>query len=142
MSEKSPQNPADPALAPARPAATVILVRDGRDGLETLLLHRNSKLAFHGGSWVFPGGRVDAGDYPPDAPGDMEAAARRAAVREAKEEAGLDVAEKALVYFSHWTTPSGLPKRFSTWFLPRTCTRGGSRGGRGRNPRPSMDGAQ
>ena len=39
-------------------AATVVLLRDGAGGLETLLLRRNSRIAF-GGMWVFPGGRVD-----------------------------------------------------------------------------------
>ncbi|MFT5390962.1 MAG: 8-oxo-dGTP pyrophosphatase MutT (NUDIX family) [Gammaproteobacteria bacterium] len=104
------------APATASPAATVILLRDGTSGLETLLLRRNSKLAFHGGSWVFPGGRVDRADYP-DAEGeDEDGAATYAAVREAKEESGLDVDRDSLIYFSHWTTPVGLPKRFSTWF--------------------------
>lgn len=100
----------------AVPAATVILLRDGIDGLETLLLRRNSQLAFHGGSWVFPGGRVDPEDYGPGGPDDVEAAAAAAAVREAKEEADLNIAQEELIYFSHWTTPTGLPKRFSTWF--------------------------
>ena len=39
------------------PAATVVVVRDGNDGVETLMLRKNSKLAF-GGMWVFPGGRI------------------------------------------------------------------------------------
>lgn len=100
------------------PAATVILIRDGEDGLETLVLRRNSKLAFAGGHWVFPGGRVDEGDV---ADGETDrlslAAARRAAVREAAEEAGLVVATDALVPFSHWTPPAVAIKRFSTWFF-------------------------
>ena len=33
-------------------------------GVETLMLRRNSKLAFAGGAWVFPGGRIDPEDYP------------------------------------------------------------------------------
>jgi len=40
---------------PALPAATVIVLRDGVDGPETLMLRKNSKIAF-GGMWVFPGG--------------------------------------------------------------------------------------
>ena len=28
------------------------------------MLRRNSKLKFAGGMWVFPGGRIDEGDYP------------------------------------------------------------------------------
>lgn len=102
---------------PAVPAATVILVRDTAQHLETLLLRRNSRLAFHGGAWVFPGGRVDTTDYPAHAPHDLATAARYAAVREAQEEAGLDLRPEALVPFSHWTTPLGRPQRFATWFF-------------------------
>ena len=40
------------------PAATVVLLRDGADGIETLMLRKNSKIAF-AGMWVFPGGRID-----------------------------------------------------------------------------------
>mgnify|MGYP003343572357 CR=1 FL=1 len=47
---------------PAVPAATVIVLRDTADGLETLMLRRASKLSFAGGLWVFPGGRVDDAD--------------------------------------------------------------------------------
>jgi 8-oxo-dGTP pyrophosphatase MutT (NUDIX family) len=104
---------ADPVPVPVRPAATVILLRDGLDGLEVLLLRRSAELAFHGGSWVFPGGRVDA----EDGDGDAKLAARAAAVREAREEAGLVVDAGSLVPFSHWTTPPGPPRRFSTWFF-------------------------
>ena len=99
---------------PAIPAATVILLRDAGGGIETLMLRRNSKLAF-GGMWVFPGGRVDEGDH--DGTGDELGAARRAAVREAEEEAGLIVAVDDLVAVSHWTPPPVTPKRFSTWFF-------------------------
>src|SRR5438067_766668 len=89
--------------APA-PAATVILLRESSAALEVLLLRRSSQLAFHGGAWVFPGGRVDPEDLGDD--GD-EPAARRAAAREAREEAGVEVDPDALVAFSHWTTPEG-----------------------------------
>jgi 8-oxo-dGTP pyrophosphatase MutT (NUDIX family) len=100
----------------AAPAATVVLLRDGESGLEVLLTRRSSKLAFHGGAWVFPGGRIDPEDYA-DAPDDLAAAARRAAAREAKEEAGVDVDPDTLVHFSNWTTPEISPKRFATWFF-------------------------
>lgn len=98
-------------------AATVILIRDGAAGLETLMLRRNSKLDFAGGMWVFPGGRVDPGDRLGLDPSDALGAARRAAVREAREETGLVLAEEALVPFSHWTPPDTAPKRFLTWFF-------------------------
>lgn len=99
---------------PAIPAATVVLVRDGDDGLEVLMLHRVSKVAF-GGMWVFPGGRVEEGDREPGA--DDASAARRAAAREALEECGLAVDPEDLVPFSHWVPPAITPRRFSTHFF-------------------------
>lgn len=108
---------------PIRSAATVIVVRDGADGLETLLLRRHSDIAFHGGAWVFPGGRIDESDYgsapvPTDPMSDEHApAARTAAVREAREEAGIALDPAALVPFSHWTTPALRIKRYATWFF-------------------------
>jgi 8-oxo-dGTP pyrophosphatase MutT (NUDIX family) len=99
---------------PARPAATVVLVRDGEDGLETLLLHRNSALAF-GGMWVFPGGQIDDADR--HGAGDDLDAARRAAVREAREEAGLVIDPAALRWISTWVPPPIAPVRFHTWFF-------------------------
>jgi 8-oxo-dGTP pyrophosphatase MutT (NUDIX family) len=100
------------------PAATVVLLRDASHALEVLLLRRNSQLAFHGGAWVFPGGRIDAEDA--GAGGD-EGAARRAAAREAREEAGLAVDPSALVQISHWTTPEDCPSASppgSSWPRP------------------------
>ncbi len=105
-----------PGEAPV-PAATVILLRDGAEGLETLMLRRNSKLAFVGGMWVFPGGRVDPEDREGLAPDDEVGHARLAAVREAREEAGIEVDEASLVTLSHWTPPPITPKRFLTWFF-------------------------
>lgn len=52
--------PAEPAEA--RPAATVVLLRDGRDGPEALLMRRHRRSGFVPGAWVFPGGRVDPAD--------------------------------------------------------------------------------
>jgi 8-oxo-dGTP pyrophosphatase MutT (NUDIX family) len=98
------------------PAATVVVVRDGPDGPEVLMLRRNSKLVF-GGMWVFPGGRVDPGDADPADPGGVLAAARRAAVRETEEEAGLHLDAAALVPLSHWIPPAQAPRRYATWFF-------------------------
>ena len=100
---------------PAIPAATVILVRDGSAGLEVLMLHRVSKVAF-GGMWVFPGGRVDDGDRRSDDESD-QVCARRAAAREALEECGLAVDPDDLVAFSHWVPPAITPRRYATWFF-------------------------
>jgi 8-oxo-dGTP pyrophosphatase MutT (NUDIX family) len=108
------------------PAATVIVARDSDDGIEALMLRRNSKLAFAGGMWVFPGGRLDPDDFDladtdaadaDAAETDELAAYRRAAVREAREEADLVLDADTLVPFSHWEPPPITPKRFSTWFF-------------------------
>lgn len=97
-------------------AATVILLRDGSSGLETLMLRRNSKIVF-GGMWVFPGGRVDPEDWRGIEEGDDLAASRRAAEREAMEECALRVDAGTMLPFSHWTPPPVTPKRFLTWFF-------------------------
>ncbi|HET9077286.1 MAG TPA: NUDIX hydrolase [Acidimicrobiales bacterium] len=107
-----PAGPAEPT-----PAATVIPLRDGPSGIEVLMLRRNSRGAF-GGMWVFPGGQVDPSDLPGHpAAGDEIAAARRAAVREAQEEAGIDLDPDSLVVLSFWLPPPEAPRRFATWFF-------------------------
>ncbi len=102
----------------ATPAATVVVLRD-RDELEVLVLRRDDSLGFAGGAWVFPGGRIDPEDHAACADGDLEQAARRAAVREAAEEAGLVLDEDRLHRWSHWTPPSRAGRRFTTAFF---CT--------------------
>ena len=101
------------------PAATVVLVRESKQdpGLQVLLLQRNSRLVFHGGHWVFPGGRIDEADYDKTAGGLEYLAAKKAAVRETREEAGLEINEDQLIHTAHWTTPPKMPRRFSTWFF-------------------------
>lgn len=55
--------PAEPVAA--RPAATIVLMRDGAQGSEVLLLRRNRTAGFVPGAYVFPGGRVDGADGRP-----------------------------------------------------------------------------
>jgi len=100
-------------------AATVILVRPDGD---LLMLRRDSRLSFAGGLWVFPGGRVDPGDY--DDTGALDVAERNAAAREAAEEAGLVLDPADLVRFSHWTPPPQANKRFSTAFFVAAAPEG------------------
>jgi 8-oxo-dGTP pyrophosphatase MutT (NUDIX family) len=82
-----------------RPASTVLLLRDGVDGLEVLMVTRHQDMVFGSGAFVFPGGRVDTGDHAiaeqpdlcPDRSG-LDAAAmsfRVAAIRETFEECGI-----------------------------------------------------
>ena len=87
------------SVEPVHPAATVVLVRDGSEGLEVLLVQRNKAVQHMGGMWVFPGGKVDPADYPSN--GDTYIAARNAAIRETREEAGLR-------------------SRLNSWFTSRT----------------------
>jgi 8-oxo-dGTP pyrophosphatase MutT (NUDIX family) len=48
-----------------RPAAGVILVRDGGDGPEVLLVRRRSDMGFAADAYVFPGGTLDDDDGDP-----------------------------------------------------------------------------
>ena len=108
----------DPNVSALIPAATVVLVRQGDTGIEVLMLRKNSKITF-GGMWVFPGGKIDAADYPGGVADEanIDAAARAAAVRETQEEAGITVDAQDYVFLSHWTPPPGQQKRFATWFF-------------------------
>lgn len=101
-----PQTPGE--AAPTRPAATVILLREGDapDRPEVLLLRRHDRAGFAASAWVFPGGVVDPGDAAIDGdswtgidPDDLAArfeltpeqvlATHVAAARETYEEAGI-----------------------------------------------------
>jgi 8-oxo-dGTP pyrophosphatase MutT (NUDIX family) len=93
----------------AHPAATVVLLRQGTDGCEVLLVRRSARLSFHGGAWVFPGGRIDSADYAAADSADVAGAARHAAARETREEAGVEVSPQCLVLFARWVTPEELP---------------------------------
>ena len=111
--EKKSAEEVDPPI----PAATVVLLRDGASGVEVLMLRRNSKISF-GGMWVFPGGRIDPGDYASGTSADdPDIAARNAAVRETQEEAGIVTHPDDFVWFAHWSPPPSTQKRFATWFF-------------------------
>ncbi|MGH3360506.1 MAG: NUDIX hydrolase, partial [Nocardioidaceae bacterium] len=62
------QDVANRSAEPVRPvdAATVVLLRDGADGLEAYFLRRQPTMAFAAGMYVFPGGRVDPRDADAD----------------------------------------------------------------------------
>jgi 8-oxo-dGTP pyrophosphatase MutT (NUDIX family) len=90
MTSQTPQ-PVTPRLA-----ATVLLLRDGGDGLEVLMISRHEEAGFAAGALVFPGGKVDPVDAAlaaccPPAPELDEPALvlRIAAIRETFEECGI-----------------------------------------------------
>lgn len=84
-----------PDVAPAIPAATLVILHDRPNAPPDLLMVERAKaMAFAGGALVFPGGRVDPGDYAMVSSygGDRnDTAARIAAIRETIEEAGLPI---------------------------------------------------
>jgi len=99
-----------PVVTP-RQAATVIVLRGASEGLEVLLVKRTPEARFMGGVWVFPGGSVD------DTEGDGDRSHRAAAVRELREETGIELANpEILVKFSRWITPAEVTIRFDTHF--------------------------
>src|SRR5688500_2025569 len=74
------------------PAATLVLMRPGKDAPELLGMERAAKMAFAPGAVVFPGGRVEADDHALAARiggGFDHAAARITAIRETIEEVGV-----------------------------------------------------
>lgn len=118
-----------------RPAATAVVIRSAAHGFEVLLLCRSKKSTFADSVWVFPGGGVEPQDFdlvpaqiesaadaqakselPNGNALELEQATRYAAVRETAEECGLSLSVDGLVPYSHWTTPVGPPRRYSTWF--------------------------
>ncbi|KAF1048982.1 MBL fold metallo-hydrolase [Xylophilus sp.] len=92
--------------APARAAATVVLLRDmpGGAGVEVLMTRRSHRASFAPSAYVFPGGGIDASDADPathalaDHREDQDAQQRTqaiAAIRESFEELGVLLARDA-----------------------------------------------
>jgi 8-oxo-dGTP pyrophosphatase MutT (NUDIX family) len=82
--------------ATPRPAATILLLRDGSEGLEVFMVVRHHQIDFAGGALVFPGGRVEEADHVLAAELDARLALdpptlpfRVAAIRETFEECGV-----------------------------------------------------
>jgi len=81
--------------AEARPASTVVVLRESASGPEILMLKRSGRAGFFPHAWVFPGGRVDDADSLVQHCGSvdgLEAADGHfvvAAIRECFEEAGV-----------------------------------------------------
>lgn len=124
------------------PAATVILLRDGGEGFEVLMVQRNARGVF-GSMVVFPGGRVDECDVRNGHSAADDESHRMAGLRELAEEAGILLTEagaipapplkgphfhewvessghrlatRDLTLVSRWVTPEISPRRFDTRF--------------------------
>ena len=126
-----------------RDAASLILWRDGPQGVEVLMGRRHRDMRFMPGVLVFPGGRVDLADYHARPLQDLPASTRRmleissrpsqatalavCALRELEEEAGLVLGEMVagrlhpalgpLHYLTRAITPADRPMRFHARFL-------------------------
>jgi 8-oxo-dGTP pyrophosphatase MutT (NUDIX family) len=132
-----PPEGAKPKAARPRDAATLILVRGGR---EVMMGQRSRGHVFMPDKWVFPGGRVDPGDARARAATELTAeteallkkgaVSRRpprafalAAVRETLEEAGLQVGGPngpeldKLSFIARAVTPPYRPRRFDARFF-------------------------
>ena len=122
------------SVSTARPAATVVVARDREDrtAFDVLMLRRNDKIAFMGGAYVFPGGRVDERDAAAasdrfrtaesrrrfhDLPPAEEWSYRTAAARELEEEATVRIDPLDLVPMAHWVTPEVETRRYDTRFF-------------------------
>lgn len=86
------------------PSSTILLLRDGAEGLEVFMVVRHHQIDFASGALVFPGGKVDKADSArhvrsrvdgAEAFDDTLLALRVAAIREAFEEAGVLLARNA-----------------------------------------------
>jgi len=94
---------AKPEPAPALPSATILLVRDGRAGLEVFMVERHHEIDTASGASVFPGGKLAEGDSDPalrascdgaEGLDDEGLALAVAAIRESFEECGVLLARR------------------------------------------------
>jgi 8-oxo-dGTP pyrophosphatase MutT (NUDIX family) len=143
-----PDNAAAPAVTtPAlpRPAATLLIVREGAGGHEVLMGRRSASHRFMPNSLVFPGGAVDEADYRaplavPLPPHVVRLVTRQvnaafahalgaALARELEEETGLTLGQPPALddvdYLCRAITPSIRPKRFDAWFFVVSAARVG-----------------
>ena len=86
----------DTAARPA-PSATILMLRDGGEGLEVFMVVRHHQIDFASGALVFPGGKADPQDFDPALKAHLDGAAddddmramQVSAIREAFEECGI-----------------------------------------------------
>jgi 8-oxo-dGTP pyrophosphatase MutT (NUDIX family) len=123
-------------LEPPRDAATVVMLRDGVEGLEVFLVKRHGLSDVLGGAYVFPGGKLDAADLllgahvdqstgemhtalaEPDTPPATALGLYVAALREAFEESGILFASDALA--AQTALGSNAQGAFNAWVQERS----------------------
>ena len=97
------QTPVSEPVKPV-PAATIMLLRDGPQGLEVFMVVRHHQIDFASGALVFPGGKTDRQDADPrvlarlatyTGASDVQSILRASAIREAFEESGILLARNA-----------------------------------------------
>ncbi|GAA1343278.1 NUDIX hydrolase [Arthrobacter roseus] len=136
-----PAAPEAPVLP--RLAVSVIMLRRDADDPVVFIQNRAHTMDFAAGMVVFPGGRVDGKDYVTARKPELSRVAERhasawqksaisdggarstremsaillaAALREVEEETGASLTAGELTPWANWVTPSGMPKRFDTYF--------------------------
>ena len=128
----------DVPLALPRDAATVVMLRDGAQGLEVFLVKRHGLSDVLGGAYVFPGGKLDAADMllgahvdqntadmhralgEPETPSATALGLYVAALREAFEESGILFASDALTAQAALGQDAKTP--FNAWVEERSMT--------------------
>lgn len=128
----------DVPLDPPRDAATVVMLRDGAQGLEVFLVKRHGLSDVLGGAYVFPGGKLDAADLllaahvdqsasdmhsalgEPETPQATALGLHVAALREAFEESGILFASDALA--AQAAIRQSPPPAFNAWVGERALT--------------------
>jgi glyoxylase-like metal-dependent hydrolase (beta-lactamase superfamily II)/8-oxo-dGTP pyrophosphatase MutT (NUDIX family) len=109
-------------------AATVLLLRDGEQGLEVLMTRRSMTASFAPGAYVFPGGGVDAADARSHAyakrrttQSDLHLTQAIAAIRESFEELGILLARHANGEMASTADMAALDRKASAALFATQC---------------------
>jgi 8-oxo-dGTP pyrophosphatase MutT (NUDIX family) len=103
MTQSTATQNTDRPIAKPVAAATIMLLRDGPQGLEVFMVVRHHQIDFASGALVFPGGKVDPQDSDQRVLGrlaayhkqtDEQSVLRAAAIREVFEESGILLARR------------------------------------------------
>jgi len=120
------------APAPLLSAATVLLLRDGPEGLEVLMTKRSMNASFAAGAFVFPGGGIDAADARAHAQAkrratqsDLHLTQAIAAIRESFEELGILLARDDHGHMANSADIAALDRHASSDHFAAQCAKRG-----------------